>query len=140
VLILWDRDCGFCAWGIAVLLRADRRGILETAAIQSAEGDRRLAHMTPERRLESWHVVDDDGALHSAGAALTAVLRRLPAGRPLGALTARAPRLTDRAYYWVARHRSTLSRPIPGSFKQRARARVEARSTGASAGPDQSRP
>jgi predicted DCC family thiol-disulfide oxidoreductase YuxK len=133
VLILWDHDCGFCAWTLAKLLRADPRGILRTAPIQGPEGDRHLAHMTPERRLASWHVLTDDGALASGGAALIAVLAQLPAARGLATLTARAPSMTDRAYRWVARHRSLLSRAIPAKAKRRARDRVQARSS--SAGP-----
>lgn len=127
MLALWDRDCGFCAWTLAQLLRADRAGIVRTAAIQGPEGDRHLAHMPAEQRLASWHLVDDDGTVYSGGAAVTVLLRRLPAGRPLAALTGRAPRLTERAYGWVARHRSLLSRPIPAGAKDRARARVRAR-------------
>lgn len=121
MLVLWDRDCGFCAWTLSWVLRADRRGLLRTAPIQGPEGDRWLAHMPAEQRLASWHLVDDDGTVRSAGAAVTEVLRRIPAGRPLAALTGRAPGLTERAYAWVARNRSTLSRPIPARSKARAR-------------------
>jgi predicted DCC family thiol-disulfide oxidoreductase YuxK len=127
VLALWDRDCGFCAWALATVLRADRKRIVRTAAIQGPEGDRHLAHMPPEQRLASWHLVDDDGTVHSGGAALTVLLRRLPPGRPLASLTGRAPALTERGYAWIARNRSTLSRPIPAAAKARARMRVQAR-------------
>jgi predicted DCC family thiol-disulfide oxidoreductase YuxK len=127
VLALWDRDCGFCAWTLAALLRADRGGLLQTAPIQGPLGDRHLAHMPPAQRLASWHLVDEQDRVYSGGAALTEVLRRLPAGRRLAALTSRAPGTMDRAYGWVARHRSLLSRPIPGGAKARARARVAAR-------------
>jgi predicted DCC family thiol-disulfide oxidoreductase YuxK len=124
VLILWDHDCGFCAFLLALLLRADRRGAMRTAPILGSLGDRHLAHMPAEQRLASWHFLDEGGTLHSGGAAVTAVLRRLPAGRPLAALTGRAPVATERAYAWVADHRSQLSRPIPAAAKRRAKARV----------------
>jgi len=127
VLALWDRDCGFCAWALAVLLRADRRGLLRTAPIQGPMGERYLAHMPSTQRLASWHLVDERDRVYSGGAAVTEVLRRLPAGRGLAALTSRAPGTTQSAYDWVARHRSTLSRPIPGAAKARARERVAAR-------------
>ncbi len=127
LVALWDRDCGFCAWTLALLLRADRQGLLRTAPIQGALGDRHLAHMSSEQRLASWHLVDEQGNVHSGGAALTEVLRRLPAGRWVAALTARAPGVTQRAYDWIARHRSMLSRPIPAAAKARARTRVAAR-------------
>lgn len=87
--------------------------------------------MTPELRLASWHARSDDGTLRSGGAALTAVLAQLPTARALAALTARAPGLTDRAYRWVARHRSLLSRAISAKAKRRARDRVQARSSSA---------
>jgi predicted DCC family thiol-disulfide oxidoreductase YuxK len=127
VLALWDRDCGFCAWALATVLRADRKGVVRTAAIQGPEGDRHLAHMSPEQRLASWHLVEDDGTVHSGGDALTVLLRRLPVGRPLAGLTGRAPGVTERGYAWIARNRSTLSRPIPAAAKARARTRVQAR-------------
>lgn len=129
MLALWDRDCGFCAWTLSQLLRADRRGLLRTAPIQGPEGERYLGAMPLEQRLTSWHLVDDDGTVYSGGEALTEVLRHLPAGRLLAAVTGRVPGLTERAYAWVARHRSALSRPIPAAAKDRARARVQARST-----------
>ena len=127
LVALWDRDCGFCAWTLALLLRADRHGLLRTAPIQGPLGDRHLAHMSSEQRLASWHLVDEQDRVYSGGAALTEVLRRLPAGRGLAVLTSRAPGATQRAYAWVARHRSMLSRPIPAGAKARARARVAAR-------------
>lgn len=127
MLVLWDRDCGFCAWTLSLLLRADRARLLRPAPIQGPEGDRHLAHMAPEQRLASWHLVDDDGRVRSGGEALTAVLRALPAGRPLARLTGALPAATDRAYGWVATHRTLLSRPIPAEAKERARRHVGSR-------------
>ncbi|WP_205695527.1 thiol-disulfide oxidoreductase DCC family protein [Conexibacter sp. SYSU D00693] len=122
MLVLWDRDCGFCAFVLTTLLRADRRGEVRVATIQSPEGQRLLADLPPERRLASWHVVLDDGRRLSGGEALTAALRELgPATRPLGALTGAMPGVTDRSYRWVAGHRRLLSRPIPRALKERAR-------------------
>jgi predicted DCC family thiol-disulfide oxidoreductase YuxK len=128
MLVLWDRDCGFCAWMLALVLRADRRRVLRPAPIQGPEGDRHLAHMPAERRLASWHLVDDDGGVTSGGEALTRVLAVLPGLRPLAKVTGALPRATTRSYDWVATHRSLLSRPIPASAKARARRLVEQRS------------
>jgi predicted DCC family thiol-disulfide oxidoreductase YuxK len=125
MIVLWDRDCGFCAWLLSLLLRADRRRVLRPAPIQGAEGSRLLADMPPERRLASWHVVDDWGRVTSGGLALTTVFGALPAGRPLAAVTRAMPGVTERAYRWVATHRSLLSKPIPAGAKERARRRVE---------------
>jgi predicted DCC family thiol-disulfide oxidoreductase YuxK len=128
MLILYDRDCGFCAWTLARLLRRDRCRALEVATIQGPEGDRRLAHLAPRERLATWHVVDDAGRLHSGGPALVPVLSALPGGAPPAALLARAPRLTTRAYAWVADHRSLLSKPVPAAAKLRARTLLAERS------------
>jgi predicted DCC family thiol-disulfide oxidoreductase YuxK len=128
VVVLWDRDCGFCAFALALVLRADTRRRLRPMPIQSPEGERLLADLSPEHRLASWHLVDDAGRRTSGGDALTALLRELPAGRPLAKLTGARPDLTERAYRWVAEHRSLLSKPIPATAKERARLYVEARS------------
>ena len=105
MLILYDRDCGFCAWTVATLLRRDRRGALRAATIQGPEGTRLLADLPAGRRLASWHVVDDAGRRHSGGAGLIAVLGTLPGGAALAALLGRMPQLTERGYGWVAAHR-----------------------------------
>lgn len=127
MLVLWDRDCGFCAWTLALVLRADRRRVLATRTIQEADADGLLDAIEPERRYASWHIVDADGQVTSAGRAVTATLELLPAGRPLAAITRASPQLTERAYRWVAEHRSLLSRPIPLRSKDRARRLVAAR-------------
>jgi predicted DCC family thiol-disulfide oxidoreductase YuxK len=128
VVVLWDRDCGFCAFMLALVLRADTRRVLRPAFIQSPEGERLLADMPEPERLASWHLVDDDGRRTSGGEALTVMLRELPAGRPLAAVTEALPGVTERAYRWVAEHRALLSRPIPASAKERARRYVAKRS------------
>lgn len=67
--------------------------------------------MTAARRRGTWHLVDADGGrVVSGGAAIPPVLDLLPGGRPLAATAARFPRLTDRAYRWVADHRRMLGR------------------------------
>ena len=82
MLILYDRDCGFCAWALAALLRRDPCGRLRVATIQGAEGERLLAAIPPERRLASWHVVDDEDRLRSGGAAPRARPGRICAAAP----------------------------------------------------------
>lgn len=128
MIVLWDRDCGFCAFLLSLVLRADRRRALKPVFIQSPEGERLLADLPPERRLASWHLIDDEGRRTSGGEALTELLRELPGGRLPSALTGAAPRATEGAYRWVATHRSLLSRPIPAGAKERARRLVAARS------------
>ena len=127
-IVIYDADCGFCRWTLALLLRADRQRRLRPLALGTPEADARLADLEPEQRIASWHLVGPDGTRTSAGAALPEVLRLLPGGgRPAAAL-ARIPGPTERGYRWVADHRSELSRAVPGSAKRRATALIQARS------------
>jgi predicted DCC family thiol-disulfide oxidoreductase YuxK len=90
-------------------LRAwDRRGLLRFASIQRSVAS--LAPVPPALWLESVHAVTVDGRVWSGGAAVTAILRALPAGRLPAAIAAFAPDLTERIYRAVARRRTTLGR------------------------------
>jgi predicted DCC family thiol-disulfide oxidoreductase YuxK len=109
LVVLYDRDCGFCKWSVDKLLAWDRRRRLRPLAIQSEEGGRLLAPIPPERRLDSWHLVAD-GELRSGGAAAPRLFAALPGGPPLAAVLRAFPRATDRAYGWVAGHRDLLAR------------------------------
>ena len=126
MVVFYDRDCGFCAWALARLLRWDRGRALRPTPIQGPEGDVRLAGIPPARRLASWHVADD-GHVWSGGAALTRVLRRLPGGAAPAWATARLPGVTERAYAWVAAHRTLLARPLTEGAKARARSLIAER-------------
>jgi predicted DCC family thiol-disulfide oxidoreductase YuxK len=125
--ILYDRDCGFCRWSLAKLLGWDRRRALRPLAIQDPEAEALLSAMSEEERMASWHLAETGGRRHSAGAAFPPLLRLLPGGRPLAALAARAPRLTERGYRWVADHRSRLGRLISDGARRRADRRIAAR-------------
>ena len=107
---MYDGDCGFCKWSLDKILAWDRRGRLRAVAIQSAEGGRLLAGLSPDARLASWHLVDESGTLYSAGAAAEPLARMLPGGRPLAAVFRAFPRLTERAYRYVAEHRDRWAR------------------------------
>lgn len=109
-VILYDRDCGFCRRSLAGILDWDRHGRLRPVALQDPEADALLEGMDEERKLASWHLVTDDGAVHSGGAAAGPLLRLLPGGRPAAWLADTFPRTTDRAYRWVARNRGGLAR------------------------------
>jgi predicted DCC family thiol-disulfide oxidoreductase YuxK len=108
--ILYDADCGFCLWSLRKVLALDRRGRLRPVALQDPEADALLGGMDEERKMASWHLVQPDGSVHFAGAAFPPLLRHLPGGRPLAALTAALPRATERAYRWAADNRSRLGR------------------------------
>ena len=108
--VLYDEDCGFCKWSLDKILAWDRSRRLRPVAIQSDEGQRLLAGVPEERRLDSWHLVEPSGAVRSAGDAAAPLFDLLPAGRPL-ASTARAfPGPTERAYRAVASNRTRLAR------------------------------
>jgi predicted DCC family thiol-disulfide oxidoreductase YuxK len=138
-LVLYDGECGFCRWALARLLSLDRRRRLRPVPLAGAEADTLLADLTPERRNESWHLVSPSGERRSGGAAVPSLLRLLPGGRVPADLLGRAPRLTERAYRWVAEHRSTLSRLIPESAKRSADRRIDAAQAANSAGSSAAR-
>ena len=123
-IVLYDRDCRFCRWSLAQLLALDRSGRLRPLALGTEEADRLLAELTQEEREASWHLVSPDGARWSAGAAAPPLLRLLPRGRLPAELLERAPRLTERAYRWVADHRSAFSSLIPEGARRRADVRI----------------
>jgi predicted DCC family thiol-disulfide oxidoreductase YuxK len=110
--ILYDAECGFCRAALNKVLAWDRRRRLRPVAIQSEEGQRLLRSVPEDRRLESWHLVAPDGTVRSAGAGAGPLARLLPGGRPLAATFERFPRVTDRAYRWVAEHRAGLARVL----------------------------
>jgi predicted DCC family thiol-disulfide oxidoreductase YuxK len=116
--VIYDADCGFCKFSLALLLAWDRRGALEILALESPEADRLLADLTPEKRNSSWHLVDESGRRNSAGAALAPALALLPGGSIPAALVARIPRLTERGYRWVVDHRSLFGRFVPNAARR----------------------
>jgi predicted DCC family thiol-disulfide oxidoreductase YuxK len=119
-IVFYDSDCGFCRWSLGRVLRADRHRRLRPVQLQSPEADRLLADLTPEERMRSWHLVGPDGRRWSAGYAAPPLLELLPGGKLPASMLAATPRMTDRAYRWVADHRSIFGRLIPARAKQQA--------------------
>jgi len=117
--VLYDRDCGFCRWSLAKLLRWDTRRRLRPVPLQSPEGAG-----FPD---DSWHLITEDGRVFSAGAGVEPLMRLLPGGRPIAALARAFPRLTERAYRFVADHRGRLGRLLPAGAIERATARIDKR-------------
>jgi predicted DCC family thiol-disulfide oxidoreductase YuxK len=128
--LLYDRDCGFCRWCLGKVLAWDRHRSIRAVAIQSGQANRLLAGMPEEERLASWHLVDGEGTVRSAGAAFPGLFRLLPGGAPLAALSARFPRTTDRAYRWVAGNRTRWGKLVTGGAKRRADERIAGRAAG----------
>jgi predicted DCC family thiol-disulfide oxidoreductase YuxK len=110
-ILLYDEDCGFCRWSAAKILAWDRRDRLRAVPVQGREADEVLGAMDPEARMASWHLATG-GRVYSGGAAVAPLTRLLPAGAPIAVLAAAAPRLTDRAYRWVAARRARWSRVL----------------------------
>ena len=110
--VLYDRDCGFCRWTLAQLLRWDRDRRLRPVPIQSDEGQRLLAGVPAERRLESWHLVTADGEVHSAQAGFPGLFSRLPAGAPIALITGALPGPFGAGYRAVVANRTRLGRRI----------------------------
>jgi predicted DCC family thiol-disulfide oxidoreductase YuxK len=101
--LVYDPDCGFCRVCVAVILRWDRHGRLRPVAGED---------------LDSWQLIRPDGSVLSAGDAFPELFRLLPGGGPLVRLTHRFPRAANRAYRWVADHRSAFGRPIPDRIRR----------------------
>jgi predicted DCC family thiol-disulfide oxidoreductase YuxK len=125
--ILYDPDCGFCRWCLGKVLAWDRRASLRPVALGSEEADRLLADMPEERRMASWHLVDPDGGVNSAGAAFPPLFRLLPGGHPLAAVASKFPGAVDRGYRWVAANRSRFGPLVTAGAKRRADERIRTR-------------
>jgi predicted DCC family thiol-disulfide oxidoreductase YuxK len=110
--VLYDEDCGFCKWAVDKVLASDRRRALTSVAIQSDEGQRLLATIPESERLDSWHLALPSGEILSAEAAAAPLARMLPGGGGLAFLFERFPGSTERAYRYVANHRSRFARLV----------------------------
>jgi predicted DCC family thiol-disulfide oxidoreductase YuxK len=130
VILIYDSDCGFCRWCLGKVLAWDRRRALRPLALQTAEAQRLLVRMPSDARMSSWHLVDRDGVVHSAGAGFPPLLRLLPGGASLAALTARFPGATERAYRLVSGNRSIFGRWVSDGAKHRADRRIAERAGG----------
>jgi predicted DCC family thiol-disulfide oxidoreductase YuxK len=111
-VLLYDSDCGFCRWSVDKILSWDRRRCLRPLALQDPEADRLLGVMIEDVKMSSWHLVTDDGRVYSGGAAAAPLFRLLPRGRPLAAVFAAFPGLTNGGYRLVARNRDRFGRLV----------------------------
>jgi predicted DCC family thiol-disulfide oxidoreductase YuxK len=125
--IIYDADCGFCRWSLAHVLALDRARRLRPVALGTTEADSLLIDLPAQERSASWHLIAPDRRRYSAGAAAPPLLRLLPVGNVPAWLLDAASAPTERAYRWVADHRSLLSKAIPTRAKKRATDRIERR-------------
>jgi predicted DCC family thiol-disulfide oxidoreductase YuxK len=120
--LLYDADCGFCRWTLALILEWDRAGRLRPLALQDPEADRLLGEaVSADLKMESFHLVTSSGEVYSRGSALTKLATLLPGGGPIASLMARVPRVVDRGYFWVARNRGIFGRTIGRIGHERAK-------------------
>jgi predicted DCC family thiol-disulfide oxidoreductase YuxK len=131
--VLYDRDCGFCRWTLAQLLRWDRAKRLRPVAIQSEEGQRLLAGVPEAKRLESWHLVEPDGTVRSAEAGFPGLFGRLPAGAPVALLTRLLQGPSGAGYRLLVANRTRLGRRIGAERRDEATAALEAHARAAQA-------
>jgi predicted DCC family thiol-disulfide oxidoreductase YuxK len=116
--LLYDADCGVCKFILARVIELDRAGRYRPLALQDPRAAELLPDLSEEQRLQSFHIVDADGTVHSAGDGLAELVPLLD----------RAPRgVAERAYWLVAGNRSTLGRLIPDVAKRQARRRIAER-------------
>ena len=125
--VLYDADCGLCRFVVARVLELDRARRLRPLALQDPRADELLPHLTEEQRMKSFHVVEPDGTVHSAGPALTALFAELPGGRGLSRLSRRFPGATSRFYWFVADNRDKFGKAIPDAARRQASRRIAER-------------
>ena len=116
-VLLYDGTCGFCAESVQLVLRHDRRGTLQFAALDSAFGRGVLARHPEIGQVDSvvWydpaHGGSSERVLTRSAAALR-VARYLGGPWRFAEVAAVIPRfLRDSLYDLVARHRHSL---VPG--------------------------
>jgi predicted DCC family thiol-disulfide oxidoreductase YuxK len=109
-VVLYDEECGFCKWSLDKILAWDRHRRLRPVPIQSQEGERLLAGVPRDLWLESWHLAEPAGEVHSAGDAAAPLASLLPGGRPLAFLLRTFPGITSRVYRLVAENRDRIAR------------------------------
>jgi predicted DCC family thiol-disulfide oxidoreductase YuxK len=127
VILIYDRDCGFCRWCLGKVLAWDRHGTVRPVALGTPEANRLLVDVPAAERAKSWHLVDQGGMVHSAGAGFEPLLRLLPAGGPFAALAGRFPGATERGYRAVSGNRSIFGKLVTDGAKRRADARIASR-------------
>jgi predicted DCC family thiol-disulfide oxidoreductase YuxK len=127
VVLIYDSDCGFCRWCLGKVLAWDRRRTVRPVALQAPEAQRLLTKVPAPERPKSWHLVDSDGQVRSAGAGFPPLLRMLPGGGPLAAATAKLPGATESAYRFVSGNRSLWGKVVTDGAKRRADQRIAER-------------
>jgi predicted DCC family thiol-disulfide oxidoreductase YuxK len=127
-ILIYDSDCGFCRWSLGKILAWDRRRAVRPVALGTPEANRLLAEVPAAERPRSWHLVEEAGTVHSAGAGFEPLFRLLPGGGPFAAIAARLPGATESGYRFVSGNRSIWGKFVTEGAKRRADARIRERS------------
>ena len=117
-LMLYDAECPFCRWSAGMLLAWDRGGRIAPLALQEPEAAGLLRDLSPERRMQSWHLIAPSGERTSAGAAFAPLFELLPGARPLARLAGRFPGAANRLYYAVSERRDALVKLVPAPLER----------------------
>jgi predicted DCC family thiol-disulfide oxidoreductase YuxK len=111
LLVLYDRDCGLCAWAARALRRLDVDRRLWLVPLQEAAT--RCDDVPAEGTLlETMHVRDAAGRWRTGGDAWRRIASEIPVLQPLAVATSVPPldRLVGPAYALVARNRHRIGR------------------------------
>src|SRR6266540_3697230 len=105
VTLIYDSDCGFCRWCLGKVLAWDRRRAVRPLPLGTPEANRLLEDVPAAESPKSWHLFDDTGTVHSAGAVFEPLFRLLPGGGLFASAAARLPGATQRGYGFVSGNR-----------------------------------
>jgi predicted DCC family thiol-disulfide oxidoreductase YuxK len=126
-IVVYDVDCGFCRWAVALVLAWDRRRELDLMTLQDPRAADLLASVPEDERMKSSHLVMPDGTVHSGGASVEPLAGVLPAGTPAALIARAMPGLMDAGYGLVAGNRMKVSKLVPAGAKRRADERIRRR-------------
>ncbi|XVH30269.1 thiol-disulfide oxidoreductase DCC family protein [Haloferacaceae archaeon DSL9] len=108
--IVYDDDCGFCAWCVSY---ATRRGDFDVVGFSEVSADERAR--LPDDYRQCVHLLVDDRR-YSCGAATEEILARLDAPVAAAARGFRripaSERVRDPLYRWVADHRNWFGKLV----------------------------
>ena len=108
-VVLYDGDCAFCRVCARLLRRLDRHNRLTMLDFNRPEANPLLAPLPAAERRTALHLVDTDGAVHSAGPALRRLLAiALGSGASRVLNVAAVAAIIDAAYRIVSAQRHHL--------------------------------
>jgi predicted DCC family thiol-disulfide oxidoreductase YuxK len=108
--LVYDGECGFCRSSVDLLRRWDRHGRFAFVPFQDSVALATLPGIERKELEQAMHLVSPDGSVLKGAAALPAILRLVPGGKPVAPLL-RLPGaswLAARVYRMIARSRHRL--------------------------------